>query len=179
MADYSFDEEEDSDAYDPHYNFEKGYYDGLVPTQDMSLHPTFSYKYLDLGKTSFNFHLPEFDETDRKAYFKKLREYSQQSLDTLVNHSSHLEHFKLSSNVKNPEYGYLAELIGKELKPEIIPTLGHFALSNAKYVEGTRNKCPRIFFLLGIDSVIHILFYDPFHDIHPMADSTKASLKKT
>jgi hypothetical protein len=168
----SFPEEDFSDH---HYDFEFGY-EGSSPS-NKGFRPTFSYKYIDLGKTEFHFHREEFDEKDRRTYFERLKNFSQQSLEYILDRSSHTLHFKLNPDSRNREYHLLSELVDIDFgSGNAYPVLGHFALYTPTYEEGKKNKAPRIFFLVGENAVLHILFYDPFHEIHPIAESTKKSL---
>jgi len=169
LSQFNFDNEED-ELEQPHYDFKLGYGEDH-PVEDFVFHPTFSYKYIDLGVTNYHFHRPEFDDdNDRKIYFEKVKKYSGMSVDDLEK-QHYSEHFKLDRYPRSSstEVKLLGELLqGRKFKDGDAPIMGHFALYTNEQVEGDPlKKSPRIFFFLGKKALIHILFYDPWHEIHP------------
>jgi hypothetical protein len=84
-----------------------------------------------------------------------------------VNKLHHSEHFHL---ITNPPYK-LRELIKRisgrsDLKDEHLPIIGQFGLYTNDNADRTRNiKSPRIFFFIGDNAVLYIMFYDPYHEI--------------
>lgn len=183
--DFLFDEEEEDKVEDliGFYDTKKGYR-GEFPESSMNFLTTFSYCYMDIGKTDYHFHLPEFDGVDRLAYFKKLKECSNEYLEDLVNNVDHKDRFSLTHNIFDPEFTLVSELFGEKIEESNRPVLGHFRLYHVDLTEqdvldiqsGKNVKNPRIFFLLDKNSLCYILFYDPFHKIHPMGKSTIDSL---
>ena len=181
---YTFgDDEIEDDFPEGVYNFKYGYGDE-PPTKDMSFSPIISYMHIDIGITKYHFHLPApaFDEEDRKIYFQKLKKYSNLTLEYLSDKSPNEEHFKLEYDIRSPVFGLLEELFKVKITDENAPIIGHFALyttpATPEEIESGTVKSPRIFFLLDNNSIFHILFYDPFHQINKIGKSTIASLKK-
>ncbi len=177
--------EEDSEEGDGFYDLYKGY-QGESPHADLEYLPSFSYLHIDIGKTKYHFHRPEFDVTDRCFYFEKLKTYSKSHLHHLVYDAHHHDRFILSHNINDPEFKLVSDLFGIEIKEENRPIIGHFRLYHVDLSKqdliniknGGDVKNPRIFFLLDKQCLCHILFYDPFHKVHPMAESTLNNLLK-
>lgn len=166
------------DIEDNHYNFKYGYLDGVSPLKnDATNRPTVSYLYIDMGTTKYNFNQKDFGKRESKEYLKKMNKYAQTPLQDLIDNSEHEEHFRISTNLSKNEKELLKEHIGVPIKEENSPIIGHFALYTEKYEEGKKTKCPRIFFLVGEQAIMHVLFFDPYHEIHPMSESTKKNLK--
>lgn len=129
------------------------------------LRPVFNYEFLDLGITEYNFQHEEFDKTDYQIYFEKVQSYSKKSLNELLD-SDHNEHFHLYQVPSGKLLSLLKSILKKNsLRIEETPPVGQFALYTTKEEE---KKSPRIFFFIGQQAVLYILFYDPFHDIRPM-----------
>lgn len=188
--DFSFEEkeldEEKNEDLIGYYDKIKGYQGGEFPNQEMNYTPLFSYTYIDIGKTDYHFHRPEFDGTDRRAYFEKLKQYSQEEVHFLVHDAHHRDRIKLTDDISQPEFALVSEIFGVPIKDENRPVIGHFRLYHVELTKqdvldiqtGKDVKNPRIFFFLDKFCTCHILFYDPFHKIHPMGKSTIESLLK-
>lgn len=164
MADFDFDEDDDL-VDDLHYEFSIGYDE--YPTKDMQNRPVISYKYLCL-EGDYSFRRAEFNHKEWRRYLEVVKEFSTYSLQELVDCSSHEFHFRLKPNY-DIEHAELAKYLGQEIKKNDPPILGHFALYTTPADPKNPKKkllSPRIFFLLGKQSVIHILFFDPYHEIH-------------
>lgn len=173
-------EKEENNEYDGPYDLKWGY--GLTKPLKEKIFPFFSYQHIDIGTTEFNFHRDEFDGEDRKIYFQKLKRYAVTKVKELVDESHHNEHFKIYENPSQKEIELAEKILGIKITDQNMPVMGHFALYTndfniSDYEQGKKNRSPRIFFLFDKDSIIHILFYDPFHEIHPPGTSTINSLK--
>ena len=128
------------------------------------LRPTVSYLYLNnKPSTEYTFFSTEFGKREIKEYFIKMALFSSQNLATLIDNSNHDLHFKFASET-SPEYNVLENHLQIKFNAENKPILGHFALYTDEKIENS--KSPRIFFLLGENAIIHILFFDPFHKMH-------------
>ena len=75
-------------------------------------------------------------------------------------------HFKIeypSRFIKN----LIEDIADRDLNANEIPQVGHFALST--HPDGADKtagrKSPRIHFFIGRNATIHILFYDPYHEV--------------
>lgn len=173
--------EKEENEYDGPYDPELGY--GLTKPIKEKIFPFFSYQHIDIDTTDFNFHRDEFDGKDRKIYFQKLKNYAITKVKDLADESHHNEHFKIYEDPSKKEIELVEKLLGIKITDQNMPVMGHFALytsdfSATDHEQGKKIQSPRIFFLFDKDSIIHILFYDPFHEIHPPAPSTIESLKK-
>lgn len=172
------DEPEENDDEIGFYDDTNGY-GGVFPDSDLGCLTSFSYSHIDIGVTDYHFHRPEFDGIDRLAYFGKLKEHSKFNLHHLVYDAHHRDRFKLTHQLSDPEFALVSELFGKEITEQNRPVLGHFRLyhvdlspQDALIIKnGGQVKSPRIFFLLDKLSICHILFYDPFHEIHPISEN--------
>lgn len=165
MGNFDFGED-DEVLNDLHYEFSIGYEDEN-PTKKMHNRPVFSYKYLCLDGT-YGFKHNEFLHKEWRKYFDLVKEFSNCSLEDLVESQNNNLHFRLQHSY-NQEHAELEKLIGYSLKKDELPILGHFALYTTPADPKNlvkKIKSPRIFFLLGKNSVLHILFFDPFHEIH-------------
>lgn len=165
MEKYQFDGDEE-EINDLHYEFSVGYDDEL-PTTNMSYRPVFSYKYLCL-EGDYSFHREEFKIKEWKKYLEIVKEFSAKPLEELVDLSNHKYHFKLKTHFDS-EHSELAKHMKMPIKRKDPPILGHFALYTTPENPNKPTEkvlSPRIFFLLGKQSVIHILFFDPYHEMH-------------
>ena len=128
---------------------------------------TVQYNEIDLGKTPYHFNQP-FVGNEANLYFQRMKEFSELSVNYIVEHSDHRSHFyrtDIRGNIKRLFDG---------IDPRIAranPLVFHFALDpdcgvqNASRDTGIRN--PRIYIMIGYNGMIHILFFDPYHEINP------------
>lgn len=128
-------------------------------------YPTFSYRYLNIKHIpEFCFNHPEFNVEDYHKYFQHVKLYSNHTVDGNLGKSK----FKIGKpNAKLLQI--IQELSGTEgkLKDEQIPPFGHFHLSDTQKIDGEVTKRPVIHFMVGNHAILHILIYDPYHQIHP------------
>lgn len=174
----NFDNDDLDDIEDNHFNIYSGYTDGVSPLKNAKNRPTVSYLYIDLDKTDYKFHQPDFGDKESKIYLSKMKYYAEIPLKDLIDHSKHKDHFKVSQKPTSKELELISQLMSVKINDENMPITGHFALYTEPYEEGKKTKAPRIHFIVGEQSVMHVLFYDPFHEIHPMGESTKRALSK-
>lgn len=160
--DIRVDADEDED-FDPKFNFSA---DSRLKYR-LKQSPLFAYDYLNLDKIpNYSFHHADFDKEDYKKYFSQVKKFSQIKLGELMDDYKRSDHFALSSSPNKTENDLLNSILGRKLKPEQCPPIGHFHLYTPKELaEG--QKAPRIHFFLGRFGIFYILFYDPFHTIHP------------
>lgn len=125
----------------------------------------FSYHYLNIGKVpKYCFNHPEFSADDYKTYFQRVQEYSSCTLDQLVEEYS--KHNLRISNPSKKDRILLERITGaKNLSYENTPEVGHFHLEESTSSDG-RSKKPVIHFFVGRNGVLHILCFDPFHEVH-------------
>ncbi len=125
------------------------------------------YNEIDLGKTDYHFNQP-FVGNEANLYFQRMKEFSELSVNYIVSHSDYKSHFyrtDIHGNIKK---------VFDSIDPQIAranPLIFHFALdpeckeTDACRETGKRN--PRIYFMIGYNGMIHILFFDPYHEINP------------
>lgn len=133
--------------------------------------PIFAFNNLDLtcgGKYSFDCN--ELSAVDAKILLKKLKEISALTINELIDDSDHDLHFHIHSRPNKNIIELLKSLSGKSyLEPETIPTVAQFGLYTHKLGadRGRNQKSPRIICIIGPNAIIHLLYFDPFHEICP------------
>jgi hypothetical protein len=131
--------------------------------------PVFSYYWIDLGKTKYHFHQDEFDNEDIKKYFSILNEFSQMTIGNILEskYEYHVYESKLMGKLLEVYKQYTNKAHIDLYK---VPPIYHFAFYTNKDGHANRDKrikSPRIYFTIGSFGTIHILFYDPYHEINP------------
>lgn len=167
MGSYNFPDYADDDE-----DYEKPFRFGTTVDKEFlksgsNKYPLISYNYIDLGDTEYHFSQDCFDNLDLLSYFKQLKKFSNLLFRNLMDNSSHHDHFKIEPKVGPKIKRLLEKVYKKPLTEKTTPLVGHFALyTNPESARDTKIKSPRIFFILGKRATIHILFYDPYHEIH-------------
>lgn len=138
----------------------------LQESQDCLI--TVQYNEIDLGETPYHFNQP-FVGNEANLYFQRMKEFSELSVNYILDHSDYKVHFNrtdIRGNIKR---------VFDSIDPNIAranPLIFHFALdpestvTNANRTNGVRN--PRIYFMIGYNGMIHILFFDPYHELNPL-----------
>lgn len=123
------------------------------------------YDYVDLDMTPYNF-LQEFSLRDTQEYFRMMKQISSSTINTLSADARRYHFYR--SEVK----GRLKEMM-QRIVPDAVSSnqiVYHFALYNDKDSRASREtgtRSPRIYFILGTNGFIYILFFDPYHEINP------------
>ncbi len=141
--------------------------DLLLNTNSRFFKPTISYNYLNINIiTKYCFKQTDFNENDYKIYFEKLKIISNTPLTELEELKDKSLDFKIyTGSVKKELIDCFKKIIGKDdLKSNQIPYFGRIGLYNG-LKKG--DKAPRVFFFVGHYSTLHILLFDPYHDIYP------------
>lgn len=136
----------------------------LQQSQDCLI--TVQYNEIDLEQTPYHFNQP-FQGNEANLYFQRMKEFSELSVNYIVEHSDHRSHFyrtDIRGNIKK-----VFDAIDPNIA-KVNPLIFHFALDpdckeEASRATGKRN--PRIYFMVGYNGMIHILFFDPYHEINP------------
>lgn len=124
------------------------------------------YNQVDLGDTKYGFD-QMFEENEANLYFERMREFSEQTLNDIRENASYKLHFyrtDIRGNIKR---------IFDSIDPKIAkanPLIFHFALDPENRNRADRSKHirnPRVYFMVGRNGMIHILFFDPYHEINP------------
>lgn len=132
-----------------------------------SVHGVIKYDYIDLGTTDYHFKQP-FEQSEIQAYFERMNLLSTTTIDKLSSRAAELHLHR--SDIK----GNLRKAVQK-IYPEMLqsnPIIYHISLHDNNHsdwgdrIKGTR--CPRLYFMLGTNGHIYILFFDPYHELNPI-----------
>lgn len=124
------------------------------------------YNQIDLGDTEYGFD-QVFEGNEANLYFERMREFSEQTLNDIRDDATYRLHFNrtdVRGNLKR---------IFDSIDPKISkanPLIFHFALDieNNKHADRKKNvRNPRVYFMVGRNGMIHMLFFDPYHEINP------------
>lgn len=124
------------------------------------------YNEIDLGDTGYGFNQP-FEGNEANLYFERMREFSERTLNDIRENSSYKLHFNrtdVRGNIKR-----IFDSIDTKIA-KANPLIFHFALdpNNKNQADRKKNvRNPRIYFMVGRNGMIHILFFDPYHEINP------------
>lgn len=136
----------------------------LVDSQNQCI--SVQYNQIDLGGTKYGFN-QAFQGNEANLYFERMREFSEQTLNDIRENASYKLHFNrtdIRGNIKQ-----IFDSIDKRIA-QANPLIFHFALNpDNKNVANRANNVrnPRIYFMVGRNGMIHILFFDPYHEINP------------
>ena len=162
MIDLNFDDTRDIDY--PAKLTDSLSYQDLVDSQDQCI--SVQYNEIDLGNTLYGFN-QGFEGNEANLYFERMREFSEQTLNDIRDDANYKLHFyrtNVSGNIKR---------IFDTIDPKIAkasPLIFHFALDPINKNHADRKKHirnPRVYFMVGRNGMIHILFFDPYHEINP------------
>lgn len=131
-----------------------------------SVHCVVKYDYIDLGKTDFGFN-QEFTPEETKMYFERMRLITTSTIDNLTEKAKELHLYR--SEIR----GSLKKVISS-IYPEMIkanPIIYHISLEDPKSSKEKKERCPRLYFMLGTYGHIYILFFDPYHKLNPVSIS--------
>lgn len=124
------------------------------------------YNEIDLGDTGYGFDQP-FEGNEANLYFERMREFSERTLNDIRENSSYKLHFNrtdVRGNIKR-----IFDSIDTKIA-KANPLIFHFALdpNNKNQADRKTNvRNPRVYFMVGRNGMIHILFFDPYHEINP------------
>jgi len=129
--------------------------------------PSFSYNYLNISTCpEYCFNHLDFDSSDYNMYFQNVRRISKLTYHELLEQGNKKEiDFTIYTSINSALKKEFNKLINNiKLSPEQTPTFGRIGLYNSSYPGG---KAPRIFFFVGHHCMLHILFFDPYHQLYP------------
>lgn len=138
----------------------------LQESQDCLI--SIQYNEIDLEKSAYHFNQP-FVDNEANLYFQRMKEFSGLSVNYIVDHSDYKSHFYRSDIRGN------LKRVFDSIDPKISeanPLIFHFALdpdstvTDADRSTGRRN--PRVYFMIGYNGMLHILFFDPYHELNPI-----------
>lgn len=126
------------------------------------------YDYIDLDVTDYHFK-QSFTLRDTQEYFTKIKEISSNTINQLERKSrgDRNYHFYRSSFT-----GSIRTAV-KKILPDadddmIIYHFGLYECESRCASRDTGERSPRVYFMLGANGFIYILFFDPFHELNPM-----------
>ena len=140
-------------------------YQDLVDSQEQCV-VSVQYNQIDLGDTDYGFDQP-FEGNEANLYFERMRGFSEQTISDIRDNADYKLHFyrtDIRGNIKK-----IFDRIDKKIA-KANPLIFHFALDPDNKNHGDRSKCirnPRVYFMVGRNGMIHILFFDPYHEINP------------
>lgn len=123
------------------------------------------YDYVDLELTDYNFK-QKFDLKDTQEYFSMMKTISSNTINRLQQNAKdyHLYRSNLKGNLKTA-----IKKIFQDVDENII--IYHFGLYECESKQASREtgeRSPRIYFILGNNGHVYILFFDPYHELNPM-----------
>lgn len=123
-----------------------------------------SYDLIDLS-TDYGF-MQVFTQDEIHGYFCQMKKYASKSMNEVIDTLDYTEHFN-ESKIKGKLLDLLKVKAGKRIDDDVL--IYHFALETEKRTDADRSKGQRnarVYFLVGKYGVIHVLFFDPFHEIN-------------
>lgn len=139
-------------------------FEDLTDSQNQCI--SVQYNEIDLGDTGYGFNQP-FEGNEANLYFERMKEFSERTLNDIRENSSYKLHFNrtdVRGNIKR-----IFDSIDAEIA-KANPLIFHFALdpNNKNQADRKKNvRNPRVYFMVGRNGMIHILFFDPYHEINP------------
>lgn len=140
-------------------------YQDLKESQDYPI--TVVYNQIDLTGTKYNFN-QTFEGKEANLYFQRMKEFAGLSINDVIDNGDYTLHFH-KSDIKGRLKDVFDTIDINIAKAN--PLIYHFALdpkskiTNANREQNIRN--PRIYFMVGYYGMIHILFFDPYHELNP------------
>lgn len=137
-----------------------------------SVRGVIKYDYIDFGKTAYNFR-HTFEQKEIQMYFERMNLLTTTPIDKLAERARelHLRRSDIKGNLRNAV---------RKIYPEMLqsnPIIYHIALHDENHKDiGDRSKgirCPRLYFMLGTNGHIYVLFFDPFHELNPISINNK------
>lgn len=132
----------------------------------MALPIVVKYDYVDLGVTDYHFN-QDFSLRDTQTYFAMMKQISSNTINDLTEKAKrergfHFYRSNFSGNVRRAV---------KQLMPDADDSLivYHFGLYECESRQASRatgERSPRIYFLLGANGFVYILFFDPYHELN-------------
>lgn len=125
-----------------------------------------SYDLLDLeGDYGFQ---QDFTQEEIHGYFRQMNKYATVSMNEIIETFDYTEHFN-DSKIRGNLLRLLKGKTGRKIDDDVL--IYHFALEpdckvTADRGKGSRNA--RVYFLVGKFGIVHILFFDPYHEINPV-----------
>lgn len=124
-----------------------------------------SYSLLDMdGQYGFS---QDFTQGEIHGYFDQMKKYANVSMNNIIDSFDYTEHFN-NSKIRGNLLRLLKEKTGKRIDEDVM--IYHFALQPDNKQTASRElelRNARIYFLVGKFGIVHVLFFDPYHEINP------------
>ncbi len=135
-----------------------------------AVHGVIKYDYIDLGKTEYHFR-QKFEQHEIQMYFERMNLLSTTSINCLSSKARelHLRRSDIKGNLKKAVSKIYPEMLQSNPIIYHISLHGHNHTGYGDRAKGTR--CPRLYFMLGTNGHIYILFFDPYHELNPIIPS--------
>lgn len=132
-----------------------------------SVHGVIKYDYIDLGKTPYHFR-QEFKQNEISKYFERMNLLSTTTIEQLSSRAQelHLRRSDIKGNLKKTVRQIYPEMI--ESNPIIYHISHHDKDDRTVGDRAKGTRCPRLYFMLGTNGHIYILFFDPYHELNPI-----------
>ncbi|PRX56676.1 hypothetical protein [Flagellimonas meridianipacifica] len=138
---------------------------GDAPRAVQFIRPSVSYDLLQKNYEPNICHTSnDFIKEDFHDYFDVLKDVCSKSLGELMNEHSNVDFEIYSSPNRNLKAVYAKAMGKKNIYQSEMPSFGRIGLYNSLDENG---KAPRIFFALGHWARLHVLIFDPLHQIYP------------
>ena len=127
------------------------------------------YDYIDLDVTDYHFK-QEFMLRDTQEYFTMMKEISSSTINELEakarrDKSYHFYRSNFSGNVRKA----VKQIMPDADESMIVYHFGLYECDGKLACRDTGDRSPRVYFMLGTNGFIYILFFDPFHELNPIA----------
>lgn len=124
-----------------------------------------SYDLLDLdGEYGF---MQDFTQEEIHGYFRQMNRFAIVSMNEIIETFDYNNHFN-ESKIRGNILKLLKGKTNKRIDDRVI--IYHFALEPTIKVDADREKGirnARVYFLIGKFGIVHVLFFDPYHEINP------------
>lgn len=126
------------------------------------------YDYVDLGVTDYHFK-QEFLLKDTQEYFSMMKEISSNTINQLEEkaRNDNSYHFYRSSFTGKVRQA-VQKIISDADDNLIVYHFGLYECDSRQACRTTGERSPRIYFMLGTNGFIYILFFDPYHELNPV-----------
>lgn len=124
-----------------------------------------NYDLLDLDGT-YGF-LQDFTQDEIHGYFRQMKKYASVSMNKIIETFDYTEHFN-DSEIRGNLLRLLKGRTNRRIDDDVM--IYHFALEpDSKVIASRDEDCrnARVYFLIGKFGIVHILFFDPYHEINP------------
>ena len=130
----------------------------------MDLPIVIKYDYVDLDITDYHFN-QEFTLLDTQRYFSMMKEISSNTINNLSQNSKeyHFYRSKFSGKVRQE----IKKIMPDADENLIIYHFGLYECESRNASRETGERSPRIYFILGTNGFIYIVFFDPYHELNP------------